>query len=241
SGHRRRDAARPLPVPRLGLEHAAADRADDQRRVGAVSAADPGVVQRLARRREREAIGARSARRAAERVRHLGADPAAEALGVDQGDRADRRDAAADPLPVRLDAGAERADDPEPGNGDRLHAPAVLEAMKRDSVSKDVKCGARSADSSIAMPKRSSIAIESSMKSSESRPIELSMPFGRVVSRVKSTARRGSNLSRVTRIVLSSSNTSLGSITLLVPVESGTASAPFTRDADGSRRAVLAR
>src|SRR5467141_2942927 len=78
------------------------------------------------------------------------------------------------------------------------------------------------------------------MKSSESRPIELSMPLGSVVSRLKSTARRGSNLSRVTRIVLSSSNTSLGSIALLVPVESGAATAPLPRHADRTRGAVLA-
>src|SRR5437879_11921387 len=78
------------------------------------------------------------------------------------------------------------------------------------------------------------------MKSSESRPIELSMPLGSVVSGGKSTARRGSNLSRVTRIVLSSSNTSLGSIALLVPVESGAAATPFARHADGSGGAVLA-
>src|SRR5438128_10053831 len=78
------------------------------------------------------------------------------------------------------------------------------------------------------------------MKSRESRPIELSMPLGSVVSGVKSTARRGSSWSRVTGIVLSSSNTSLGSIALLVPVESGAAATPFARHADGSGGAVLA-
>src|SRR5262249_11868916 len=176
--------------------------------------ATPGIVEGRVRGRERESIGARPPSGTAQRVRHLGADAAAEAFGVDQGDRTDRARAAADALPEGLDAGAERADDPQTGDGDGLHAPSVLEAMKRDSVSNDVKWGARSCDSSIAIPKRSSIAIDSSMKSSESRPIELSMPLGKVVSRVKSTARRGSNLSRVTRIVLSSSNTSLGSITL---------------------------
>src|SRR5947209_4003565 len=148
--------------------------------------------------------------------------------------------AAGKTFPVRLDAGAERTDDSEPGDGDGPHAPAVLDAMKRDSVSKEAKWGARSADSSIAIPKRSSIAIDSSMKSRESRPIELSIPLGSVVSGVKSTARRGSNLSRVTRIVLSSSNTSLGSIALLMPVESGAAAAPFARHADRSGGAVLA-
>src|SRR5262249_8257654 len=204
----------PPPSPHRALALAAADRAQDQRGAGALGAADPGLAERPARRRERESIGARPPRRAAQRVRHLGADAAAEAFGVDQGDRADRARAAADALPEGLDAGAERADHPQTGDGDRLHAPAVLDAMKRDRVSNDVKWGARSCDSSIAIPKRSSIAIDSSMKSSESRPIELSMPLGKVVSRVKSTARRGSNLSRVTRIVLSSSNTSLGSITL---------------------------
>src|SRR5262249_36828067 len=172
---------------------------DDQRRVGALGAPDARVVERLARRREREAIGPRAPARAAERVRNLGGDLAAKAVGLDQGDRPDRADTAADAFPVRLDAGGERADDSESRDGDRLHAPAVLDAMKRDRVSNDVKWGARSADSSIAMPNRSSIAVDSSMKSSESRPIELSMPLGKVVSRVKSTARRGSNLSRVTR------------------------------------------
>src|SRR5207245_2326362 len=157
---RRRGAARPLPVPCLGFEHAAADRTHDQCGVRAIGAADPGAA-------------------------------------------------------------------------------AVRDAMKRDSVSKEAKWGARSADSSIAIPKRSSIAIDSSMKSRESRPIELSIPLGSVVSGVKSTARRGSNLSRVTRIVLSSSNTSLGSIALLMPAEAGAAAHPFPRPADRSGGAVL--
>ena len=123
------DTPSALPVPRLGFQHPAAYRADDQRGLGAVGAADPGVVQRLPRGGEGQSVGPRPAGRAADAVRHLGGDPAAEALGVDQGDRADRADAAADPLPVRLDASAERADDPEPRDGDGPHAPAVLDAM----------------------------------------------------------------------------------------------------------------
>ncbi len=49
----------------------------------------------------------------------------------------------------------------------------------------------------MTMPNRSSIASDSSMKSSESRPIEPSTPLGSAVSSVTSAARRGSNLSRV--------------------------------------------
>src|SRR5438034_8772674 len=50
---------------------------------------------------------------------------------------------------------------------------------RSSDLSNDRKCLVRSCDSSIRIPKRSSMAIESSMKSSESRPIEPSTPFGR--------------------------------------------------------------
>src|SRR5215510_13884149 len=97
--------------------------------IGAAGAPDPGVVQRLAGRRERDAIRPRAAPRARDAGGHLGGDPASEALGVDQGDRTDGAATAADPFPEGLDAGPERADDAEPRDGDRLHARAVLEAM----------------------------------------------------------------------------------------------------------------
>src|SRR5206468_13124483 len=136
----------------------------DQRGAGAPRPPAPGVVQRLAGRGEGHPVRPRAAPRARDAGRHLGGDPATEARGVDQGDRTDGAAAAADPFPEGFDAGPERADDAEPGDGDGLHAPAVLEAMQRDEVSNDAKCGARSPASRITMPKRSSIAIASSMK-----------------------------------------------------------------------------
>src|SRR5207249_3737778 len=179
----------------------------------------------------------RAPRRAADPVGHLGGDPAPKTFGLDERDRTDRTDARAQAVPVRLGADAERAHDSETGDRDSSHAASVLAVMKRASVSNDRKCLVRSCDSSITIPKRSSIAIDSSMKSSESRPIEPSTPFGSVVSSVMSAARRWSNLRRVTRIVRSSSRTSLGSIALLggLPDEARAPAAPLAREPERAR------
>src|SRR2546427_318367 len=92
------------------------------------AASAPGAAQRSARAGGANSAGRWAPCRAADAVRHLGRDPATETLGVDQGDRSDGADAATDPLPVGLHAGPERADDPEPRDGNGLHAPAVLDA-----------------------------------------------------------------------------------------------------------------
>ena len=137
--HGRRDTARPLPVPRLGLEHAAADRADDQRGVRALGAADARVVERLARGRERESIGPGAPGRAPS---VSGTSAAIWQRKPSVSIKVMGRIAQAPPLmpsQYGLDAGAERADDAEPRDGDGLHAPAVLDAMNRDRVSNDVK------------------------------------------------------------------------------------------------------
>ena len=126
--HGLEDTARTLPVPCFGFQHPSADRTHDQRGLRTLSANDPGVVQRFARGGKGQSVGPRAPCRAADAGRHLGRDPATEALGVDQGDRSDGADAATDPLPVGLHAGPERADDPEPRDGYGLHAPAVLDA-----------------------------------------------------------------------------------------------------------------
>src|SRR5207245_357964 len=240
---RRATPAEALPVPPARRQPPAADRADDKRRLGALDTREPGVLQRFARGGERQAIGPRAPQRAAKPVGHFGGDPAPKAFGLDERDRTDRAGARAQAVPVRLDARAERAHHSETTDRDPSHRASVLAVMKCASVSNDRKCLVRSCDSSIRIPKRSSTAIESSMKSSESRPIEPSTPFGRVVSSVMSAARRGSNLSRDTRIVFSSSRTSLGSIALLVrlPREARAAPAPLAREPERGRAAARAR
>src|SRR3989304_2905703 len=89
----------------------------------------------------------------------------------------------------------------------------------------------------MTMPNRSSIAMESSIKSRESSPSEPSSPFGRVVSMVMSAARAGSNLRRATRIAFSASRTSLRSMPLhLNPAQDSLGSAPYTPQTDVQRR-----
>ena len=56
-------------------------------------------------------------------------------------------------------------------------------------------------------PKRSSMAIDISMKSSESSPSDPSIPLGKTVVRESSEVRLGSNLSRSTMMSLISSST----------------------------------
>src|SRR5882672_6212907 len=90
--------------------------------------------------------------------------------------------------------------------------------MNRDRESSERNSSVRSWPSSITMPKRSSRATDSSMKSSESRPSELSTPLGSVVSRVISAARRGSNFSRSTTSPFSSSSTSFCVIASTSPI-----------------------
>src|SRR5438093_6747585 len=214
-GGRPRALARAAPVPRLGLQHAAADGADDERRRAAIARPEARIREGLGGGGDGQTVGARAARRARRRSGDLRADPAAEALGLDQREVADRADAGGEPLPVRDEPRAVWTDGAEAGDDDRLHAEGSFPAMNRDSVSKEAKCSERSWFSSRAMPKRSSIAIDSSMKSRESRPIEPSMPLGSGVDSVVSAARRGSNFRRDTRTVFSSSRTSLASMTLL--------------------------
>src|SRR3990170_3004042 len=89
----------------------------------------------------------------------------------------------------------------------------------------------------MTMPNRSSIAMESSIKSSESSPSDPSSPFGRVVSMVMSAVRAGSNLRRVTRIAFSASRTSLRSMPLhLNPAQDSLGSAQYTPQTDVQRR-----
>src|SRR5215470_7898545 len=79
--------------------------------------------------------------------------------------------------------------------------------MYSTSVPSERKCGARSCASSITNPKRSSMPIESSMKSSESSPSDPSTSLGSTVARDSSGSRLGANLSRSTMMSLSSSST----------------------------------
>src|SRR5262252_9108372 len=66
-------------------------------------------------------------------------------------------------------------------------------------------------------PNRSSMAIDISMKSSESSPSDPSSPLGKTVASVSSAVRLGSNLSRSTMMSLSSSSTFSASMTRLPP------------------------
>src|SRR5215470_4434979 len=79
--------------------------------------------------------------------------------------------------------------------------------MYSTSVPSERKCGARSCASSITNPKRSSMPIESSMKSSESSPSDPSTSLGSTVARDSSGSRLGANLSRSTMMSLSSWST----------------------------------
>src|SRR5205814_5402153 len=153
--------------------------------------------------------------RAGQRLWNLGGEPAAKAVGLDEGEVADGAGATREPLPVLGDTGTIRADGAEAGDDDLCHAERSFPAMKRERLSKEAKCSVRSWFSSIAMPKRSSMAMDSSMKSSESRPMDPATPFGSGVDSVVSAARRGSNFKRATRIVFSSSRTSFSSMSLL--------------------------
>src|SRR6185436_12745885 len=174
----------------------------------------PRVVDGFERGAEREANGARAARRARGELGHLGGDAAAEAVGLEQGERANGAGARRESRPVRLDARAERTDGAEAGDDHSPHAAPRRLTMKRARVSKEAKCAVSSSDSSSTTPNVSSMAMDSSMKSSESRPMEPSTPLGSGVVSATSAARRGSNFSRATRIVFSSSKTSLASMIL---------------------------
>src|SRR6266404_8834582 len=135
----------------------------------------------------------------------------------------------------------------------RAQAWPIFARMNRDRESSERNSSVRSWPSSITMPKRSSRATDSSMKSSESRPSEPSTPLGSVVSRVISAARRGSNFSRSTTSPFSSSSTSFCVIastslsrratarvgSLGAPVKPRVLVAPASRQLDRSgRRAV---
>src|SRR5262249_54015883 len=205
-------AALDLPVPALGFQHATADGADDERGAPALDHAEAGIVDGFTGGRQRQAIRTRAATRFGDRGGHLGGDPTAKAFGLDQRDRTDRARPRSHTFPVRLQAGTEGADDPEARDDDAPHVRVARSAMNTHSVWNEAKCGARSWASSITRPKRSSMASDSSMKSSESSPTDPSTPFGSGVSRVTSDTRCGSKRSRVTKIVRSSSRTSLGSM-----------------------------
>ena len=131
----RRDAAAPgVPVPRFGLQHAATNGADDERRALSLGGAEPGVVDRFTSRGQGQAIGARAAWRPGHRIGHLGGDPAAEAVGLDQRDRTDRARPRAHAFPVGLHTGPEGADGAEAGDDDALHVVVARSAMKWHSV-----------------------------------------------------------------------------------------------------------
>src|SRR2546428_208872 len=157
-----------------------------------------------------QAVGAGAPPRGTERGHHLGgylgADPGAEACGVYRGQGTDRAGSMREPGPEGLGAGPVGADHAQPADHHAGHA--VLERIQRERLSRERNSSARSWPSSMTMPKRSSMATESSMKSSESSPREPSMPLGRVVSAVISAARRGPNFNRSTMMALSSSRIS---------------------------------
>src|SRR5215468_9155020 len=93
--------------------------------------------------------------------------------------------------------------------------------MYAASAPNDSKCVSSSCDSSMTKPNRSSMAIDISMKSSESSPSEPSIPLGKTVARVSSEVRLGSNFRRSTMMSLSSSSTFSACMTRLLP-EGGT-------------------
>src|SRR5215475_8533716 len=105
--------------------------------------------------------------------------------------------------------------------GIRNQRSAMWSVMYETSAPIDSKWASSSCDSSMTKPNRSSMAIDISMKSSESSPSDPSIPLGKTVARVSSEARLGSNLSRSTMMSLSSSSTFSASMTPL-PSESGT-------------------
>src|SRR5215470_6829021 len=154
--------AGPRPVPRLRFQHPAADRADDQCGLVPFDAAEPGVIERLDGGAEREGVRARTAGRGARRLWHLARDAAAEAVGIDEAQRANGAGARRQPGPVRFHTDAERAHGAEPGDDDAPHAVPSRPAMKRDRESKDAKWAVKSSDSSMTTPNFSSMAMDSS-------------------------------------------------------------------------------
>src|SRR4029077_5285486 len=121
----------------------------------------------------------------------LGRDARAEALGVDDGDGLDRAGAGREAGPEALHPRAVGAHDaapahhhvwPAPGASGPAHGASIGRAarsraqawpvfarMNFDRESSERNSSVRSRPSSITMPKRSSRATDSSMKSSESR------------------------------------------------------------------------
>src|SRR5262244_3616328 len=81
-------------------------------------------------------------------------------------------------------------------------------------------------------PNRSSMAIDISMKSSESIPSEPSIPLGKSVAGVSSEVRLGSNFSRSTMMSLSSSSTFSASMTRLLPEGGATLSVERVPDVE---------
>src|SRR5215470_15074813 len=81
-------------------------------------------------------------------------------------------------------------------------------------------------------PNRSSMAIDISMKSSESSPSDPSIPLGKTVARVSSEVRLGSNLSRSTMKSLSSSSTLSASMTRFPPEGGNTLSVERAPDVE---------
>ena len=66
------------PVPRLGFEHPAPDRAHDERRRAALASLEPGIVQGLAGGGQRQAIGPGATQRPAGGLRHLAGETGSE-------------------------------------------------------------------------------------------------------------------------------------------------------------------
>src|SRR5207247_2539533 len=81
-------------------------------------------------------------RRAGQRLWNLGGEPAAKAVGLDEGEVADGAGATREPLPVLGDTGTIRADGAEAGDDDLCHAERSFPAMRREWRAKEAKCSA---------------------------------------------------------------------------------------------------
>jgi hypothetical protein len=105
-GAQRRDAAghplatRARPVPGLGFEHPAADRADDERRPATLAPIESGIVEGLAGGGQRQAIGSRATGRPADDFRHFAGETAAKLLGFEECERPDGTGTCREPGPV---------------------------------------------------------------------------------------------------------------------------------------------
>src|SRR5262249_30727792 len=116
--------------------------------------------------------------------------------------------------------------------GIRNQRSAMWSVTYATSAPNDSKWVSSSCVSSMTKPNRSSMAIDISMKSSESSPSDPSIPLGRTVARVSSEVRLGSNLSRSTMMSLSSSSTFSVSMTPSPPEAGNTLSVERVPDVE---------